>query len=292
VELQRQHQYPHQRLVSACGHGGPDGHGGLLEATQLAAHACLTLWASFGETAPAPSASAAAGPRPMLAALEDGVEWSCCPRAWRVQKHLRMLVAEMGAEEERRRGREALREEQARPPSASIPVYRAFAPTSDRPSSGAASGGGAPFVHPSQIAAPMVVRWGLHPRPVIPGEFHALMRGSSVLRLPDSQPRLPEEDEVLGIDRASSAAVRAKAEHEHEQLRADPNFTRAGSTTVRLRPTSALRGSRSQVDHSVRPLTARSLNSSGQPAGSTKSSAAALAAKMQRRLNRENRMFV
>jgi hypothetical protein len=285
--------------VSACGHGGIDGHGGLLEATEAAAHACLALWTSFNEIALAPAAgnSSSVGSasvhvpyppqlqqpntssppqsRPMLSALEDRVNWSCCARAWRLQKQIRLIAEEVAvqasksaAEADAAAARQqdaataAQRTSMQAPPV--MPVYRSFASAGNRPDSGA------PFVHPS----PTATAAGLHPRPVIPGEFHALMRGSSVLRLPGQQARLTEDD-----DAANKGAEDAQVENtqlKQPQQQQQPN---AGRPVSARRPLA-------QADHSVRPLTAR--NANRQATGST----ANAAAKMQRRLNRENGMFV
>jgi hypothetical protein len=284
--------------VSACGHGGIDGHGGLLEATEAAAHACLALWTSFDEIALAPAAGdssfaeAASGhvphppqlqqpnassppqSRPMLSALEDGVNWSCCARAWRLRKQMRLIAeevaaqasksaAEAGAATARQQDVAAAAQRTSMQAPPALPVYRSFASAGNRPDSRA------PFVHPS----PTATAAGLHPRPVIPGEFHALMRGSSVLRLPGQQARLTEDD-----DAANKGAEDAQVEN--TQLKQPQQ-----QQSTAHRPMSARRPL-AQADHSVRPLTARSDNR--QATGST----ANAAAKMQRRLNRENGMFV
>jgi hypothetical protein len=99
------------------------------------------------------------------------------------------------------------------------------------------------------------------------------MRGSSVLRLPGQQARLTEDD-----DAANKGAEDAQVEN--TQLKQPQQ-----QQSTAHRPMSARRPL-AQADHSVRPLTARSDNR--QATGST----ANAAAKMQRRLNRENGMFV
>lgn len=336
-------QQPQQSLpalspVDAHGCGGPDGHGSLLSTTLAAAEACLELFLrSGGAEVPVPGAELGLGPEselegdevrvcgvPLLLLLLVGAELDCCALAARVQEEVQRIHVHIQEAAQRRRAllqQHRERAELSRRQEVLDAQMQSLAPASgpdNGPDSSAPvppsllhhydpSSPALPFAHP-----PPPPPRSLHPRPLLPGHFMALVRGHSVLQLPSGQNLLVSTDEEAAMqlhaqpssEQSRNALAEKQNQHQGGEQPGRPYSARnsgadAAAATAVVAPLHSQK--KHPVGESARPATARtrpatatasrsasgskSARATAAAAAASSGFSAALASQFQQRIN-------
>ena len=304
---------PRPAIIHAS--GGADDHSLLLAVSLQLAHACWSLFVTTGDLV------CVAG-EPLWIRLGRGVVFECCGVAQHVRSEINelwvqaeaMMVRDKASQEQDVESKEnqnpdpsAMCSPRSRPAGNATKI---LAITSPRPTTQlAVLGSGFVPAHGSLAAAlpplpslqdhirhydPASAASGfakpkpvLHPRPVVAGEFHALIRGSSVIQLPDAavHAMVCEEDEQKrkGATTTKTQSLQAQATQTHPTKPPRPESAQPHAAAAPL-PTNRAPASHSSTAVRSRPSTAHKKTRTAAASVSAASSAA-LASQFQQRVN-------